>query len=147
MAERFSGSKEATAPRTATADASGKPEPCPLPIHQQTGQQNSTGRKVILNRLRISLLLPSQQTLTPGILARHGPLRAKQFLLVESSRNDPLPRKTQPSQDVLARHEEAEERARTGFAGNAAGTGLARTIKEATAEKARNPEATKDRQA
>jgi hypothetical protein len=147
MAERFSASKEAIASKTATAGASGKPESSPLPILQQTAQQNSTGRKVVLNRLRMPALLPSQQTPTPGILARHGPLRAKQFLLVESSRNDPLPRKTQPSQDVLARHEEAEERARTGFAGNAAGTGLARTIKEATAEKARNPEAPKDRQA
>ncbi len=127
--------------------ASGKPESFPLPILQQTAQQNSTGRKVVLNRPRISSLLPSQQTLTPGILARHGPLRAKQFLLVESSRNDPLPRKMQQPQDVLARNEEVEERARTGFAGDAAGTGLVRTIKEETAAKARNSEAPKDRQA
>jgi hypothetical protein len=38
-------------------------------------------------------------------------------------------------------------RARTGFAGDAAGIGLARTNKEETAAKVLNPEAPKDRQA
>jgi hypothetical protein len=109
------------------AGASGKTESIPLPFPLQTAQQHCTERKVTMNKARSFPPPPFPKNQAAGIVARAGALRAKQCILVSSSRNTLPVQKLQQQQDPYLENEETEAKPSAGFQGYAAGMMMDRT--------------------